>query len=33
MFLTKLSECEMLYLSKAIVEKWIEDVKTFNDRA
>lgn len=32
-FVNKLAGCEMLYLTKAIVEKWIEDVKAFNDKA
>lgn len=32
-FLNKLVGCEMRYLSKAIVDKWIEDVKAYNDKA
>lgn len=32
-FINKLSSCDMLYLTKAIVEKWIEDVKLYNEKA
>lgn len=32
-FLRKLSGCEMEFLSKQIVDKWLEDVKNFNDKA
>lgn len=32
-FLGKLSGCEIQFLSKAIVDKWIEDVKLYNDKA
>lgn len=32
-FTEKLTNCEMMYLTKAIVDKWIEDVKAFNEKA